>query len=296
MYSPGTIHGTSSTMKFRCQQSHHWNFLLILFFILLTEQSDAFVPSSSNGAIERTIDAPGFRTFFPFCLAAKKKNKKKSGGGGFGGGGASSKKAATKTKDATIIKPVRADKDSLEAQWDSFAAITDLEIKPTGDPNDDDYKHFEVADVFVRSGGDADKSTGWFRIGKVCTSQEATLEAALTLQKGLVFWTAVHMRRELMALGKASATSLELGYITPAIVYMGSETDGPMDEEEAEDYLRIFDSKPPPEILQKVSDRRSIGFRPDWNPPGFTYKRRESAAMKDKSKKSASRLEDALDD
>jgi len=119
-----------------------------------------------------------------------------------------------------------------ETQWDTFASITDLEIRPLGDPEDDDYdydyEHFQVVDVFVRCGGsdsdsdsdsnsnnsndnDNDKTeTGWFRIGKVCTSEDTPLSASLSLQKGLILWTAVHMRRELLAKGKAGARALEL--------------------------------------------------------------------------------------
>lgn len=238
-------------------------------------------------------------------FAAKKKSNKtkskKSGGGaatgGFGGGGG----AATKKDASEGVTPVKADKTALEKQWDAFASITDLEIKPLGDPEDEDYEHFEVVDVFVRCGGngndndnaDDKAATGWFRIGKVCASEETTIEAALTLQKGLIFWTAVHMRRELMALGKASATSMELGHISPAIIYMGGETDGPLDQDEADSYMKAFE-KVSPSVLGGIKNAKtSFGFRPDWNPPGFTYKRREKAAMKDKKKKS--NLEEIMD-
>ena len=280
-------------------------FLSVLGIVLLTSRgTNAFVPIGTNvfkGQTvrqfeeEQPIKMPLARKT-PFPLFASKKKKKggkkpsqKSTFGGFGGG--------TATKDSSdsssIIKPVKADKDSLEAQWDSFAAVTDLEIKPLGNPEDEDYEHFEVVDVFVKSGGDGDSSSGWFRIGKVCASQDATIEVSLTLQKGLIFWTAVHMRRELMALGKASATSLELGYISPAIIYMGTETDGPMEQDEAEAYLKVFDRKASPEELMAIKTHDSIGFRPDWNPPGFTYKRRENAARKEKKK---APLQEALDD
>ena len=215
------------------------------------------------------------------------------------------------------MKPVQADKNSLEKQWDAFASITDLEIKPFVESNATNY--FEVADVFVRSGavnsdsrnskiGEEDtvssslsssssSSTGWFRIGKICvagigtvetsgtkatTTTVLSLEAALTLQKGLIFWTAVHMRRELRALGKQ--VSLELGYIVPPIVYMGTETDGPIEDDEAAAYLQIHNTT---KVTINSSHQHkhkhtqpAFGFRPDWNPPGFTYKRRESAALK----------------
>ena len=285
--------------------------LLVLSFVLLSTaatitRATAFVvPSAivSNRVVGRDAETS---LYAAKKKASKKKAKPKQAGGGFGGGRSSAATGTSNTKESssssTIIKPVKADKNSLEKQWDAFAAITDLEIKPLGDPDtDDDYTYFEVADVFVRSGGDSssESSTGWFRIGKICAFKEATIEASLTLQKGLIFWTAVHMRRELMALGKASATSLELGYIVPPIVYMGTETDGPMDDDEAEAYLKIA-TKASPEVLAKIATTKanpSFGFRPDWNPTGFTYKRRESAALKGNSKKSAgSRLEDALGD
>jgi hypothetical protein len=283
----------------------YFHCLLVLCFVLLTiTRATAFVLPlvGSKHAVGREVE----KSLFAAKKKAGKKSKPKQGGGGFGGG-ASTKTAAaaSKTKESSsIIKPVKADKDSLEKQWDNFAAITDLEIKPLGDPeNDPNYVHYEVADVFVRSGGDSssESSTGWFRIGKICASDAATIEASLTLQKGLIFWTAVHMRRELMALGKASASSLELGYIVPPIVYMGTETDGPMEDDEADTYLKIA-TKASPEVLAKIQNNNnktepSFGFRPDWNPSGFKYKRQESAALKGNSKKSASsRLEDALAD
>ena len=250
-------------------------FLTILVVLALTTRSaNAFVPIAP-----RTIERAQQNSVTPLFAAKKKKKKttvKKVSG--FGGAAAS---AATPK-----IQTVKADKDTLEKQWDAFASITDLEIKPLGNPDDEDYEHFEVADVFVRAQG-----TGWFRIGKVSVSEGTTLQAALTLQKGLMFWTAVHMRREFLALGKVGATSLELGCIQPAIVYMGTETDGPLDEEEAQ-YLQVHDQKAPAEELS-VS-HKSFGFRPDWNPPGFTYKRRESAARKDKKK--ASSLQEALEE
>jgi len=284
--------------------------LLQLLFVMLlaATDSEAFVvPSKLTVCIENsnTNQANLNKKSFSTALFASKKKKKvgkqkpktKSGTGGFGGGSKNTKVNQNQGSATNGVGPVRADKDSLELQWDSFAAITDLEIRPIGDPEDDDYVHFEVADVFVRSGGSSEnKSTGWFRIGKACASKGATIEASLTLQKGLIFWTAVHLRRELMALGKASAATLELGYSVPAIVYMGSETDGPEDEDEASDYMKVFATKEAPEVLRKIESQKWIGFRPDWNPPGFTYKRRESAAMKDKNQnKSSNRLFDALE-
>ena len=287
------------------RRRHHVCLLSALWLVLLaTKASNAFVsvgPTSlavrCSGYIDDPQQVTTHRTYDPLFASKKKKKAgkkpaKKSKGGGFGGGMAT-KDASDNTKTTTTIKPVKADKDSLETQWDSFAAITDLEIKPLGDPEDEDYEHFEVVDVFVQSGGD--EATGWFRIGKVCAAEGATIQAALTLQKGLIFWTAVHMRRELMALGKASATSMELGFISPAIVYMGTETDGPMEQDEADAYLKVFNQKASPEELMAIQTHAMIGFRPDWNPPGFTYKRRESAARKEKSKKKGA-LQEALDE
>ena len=215
-------------------------------------------------------------TRFHSHLFAKKAKKKsnKSGGGGFG---------VSKAKATSNTPTISADKNSLETQWDVFASMTDLEIKPKGDPEDDDYVSFEVADVFVRCGptkeGEA-PGTPWFRIGKVCTLPETTsMQAALTLQKGLVFWTSVHMRPELVAAGgKSGAASLQLGVISPATLTMGSETDGPLDDEEAE-YIQISVKG---DTSLKGIPPKSFGFRPDWNPPGFTYKRREKDAMKKK--------------
>eukprot|EP00536_Pseudo-nitzschia_multiseries_P006967 jgi/Psemu1/16542/gm1.16542_g len=256
--------------------------------------------------------------------SGKKSSKKKSsgkgggflGGGGGGFGGSSSSGAndgsatATATAAAATAKPVAADKDSLETQWDTFAAITDLEIRPLGDPDDEDYEDFRVVDVFVRCGGDSDSSattanaaakteTGWFRIGKVCTSEDTPLAAALSLQKGLILWTAVHMRRELLARGKAAARALELGFVEPASITTGTETDEALDfffppPEEATTataascQLRVVGKASPEDLAAAAAAPGSFGFRPDWNPPGFTYKRRESAARKEKKKKSSS--------
>lgn len=214
-------------------------------------------------------------------LSASKQNKKKkktaSSGGGFG-----SSTTASSTKTTTPTVP--ADKNSLEKQWDIFASITDLEVKPKGSPDDDDYIDFEVADVFVRCGETPNnQGTKWFRIGKVCKMDETLMEASLTLQKGLIFWTAVHMRRELVAAGgKSGAASLQLGYVIPATLTMGSESDGPIDDDEQE-FVQIA-TRSSGSTLKGI-EPKSFGFRPDWNPPGFTYKRREKAAMKKKVSK-----------
>ena len=206
----------------------------------------------------------------PLFATKKKKAKTQSSGGGFGA-------VAPKPTHPNTIS---ADKGSLERQWDTFTGMTDLEIKPPDDSTD----FFRVVDVFVRC--NVHGNDQWFRIGKVCTNQNNTTSIleALTLQKGLIFWTAVHMRRELVAVGGLKgAAALELGYTTEASMTTGSDTDGPVDDE---DEVAI-------QIAERVSVNgvsvQSVGFRPDWNPPGFTYKRRESAARK---KKRASGLEE----
>lgn len=210
------------------------------------------------------------------ALYAKKQNKatksKNGGGGGFG---------ASKPATTAAASAVSADVNSLESQWDNFASITNLEIQPLGNPDDDDYGHFIVTDVFVRVGSDNEDDlkpgteTGWYRTGKVVASGETDIHAALTLQKGLILWTAVHMWPQLAAKGKAAARFLQLGYMPPSM-NMASESDPALDEDEALDVL----------VLQKVQingvPSKDIGFRPDFNPPGFSYKRREKAAMKKK--------------
>ena len=106
------------------------------------------------------------------------------------------------------------------------------------------------------------------------------MDAALTLQKGLIFWTAVHMRRELVAAGgKSGAAALELGYTT-ATLDMGSESDGPLEEDEEEEVELA-----PISSSLRGTKAGTFGFRPDWNPPRFTYKRREKAAIKKKISK-----------
>ena len=88
------------------------------------------------------------------------------------------------------------------------------------------------------------------------------------------------MRRELVvAGGKSGAASLELGY-TPATLNMGSDVDGPLDDEEGSEIIISTRS-----LTLKGTESKTFGFRPDWNPPGFTYKRREKAAMKKKASK-----------
>ena len=193
------------------------------------------------------------------ALAAKK-------AGGFGAAAPPKKKAAG----------ITADKQSLEKQWDRFVSITNLDIMPKGDDA------FSVVDVFVR-GGKADGAP-WWRVGKCCAGAGYEVAASLALQRGLIFWTAVHMRPELMAAGgRDAAAALELGY-RRASLYMAVQEDGP---EEADD-----DDDANPNLAGKCATARDtppkmVGFRPDFNPDGFTYKRRETAALK----KPSSRLE-----
>ena len=218
--------------------------------------------------------------------------KKKSGGGGFGAANSSASTSST-------VTTISADKDSLEKQWDSFASTTNLEIRPVLDEDDPNYRKFEVTDVFVRvgsstttvdasSGANAcrddtvtnDKAaTGWYRVGKVVAADDIAMEASLSLQRGLILWTAAHMWPELVAKGgKKGAQLLELGYMR-ATMYMASDSDPPLDDEEA-DELKIV-TRASSDLVKGISPK-DIGFRPDFNPPGFTYKRREKAAMKKK--------------
>ena len=153
-------------------------------------------------------------------------------------------------------------------------------------------RYFVVTDVFVRVGPSDDDNgsdkavTGWYRTGKaVAAGDDADIFAALTLQKGLIFWTAVHMWPQLAAKGKAAAKQLQLGFMPPSM-YMADETDAALDEEEGKEVL----------IPQRADVKgvcvKDIGFRPDFNPPGFTYKRREAAAMK-KKKSALEEIEEA---
>ena len=220
-------------------------------------------------------------------LHAKKKpaKKKNNGGGGFGAAKSSS---SVSTGSSRGVATISADKDALEKQWDCFASITDLEIRPVLDESDPNYRKFEVADVFVRvgsGGGGGDKSsaspaiTGWYRVGKVVAADDIAIEASLSLHRGLIFWTAAHMWPELVAKGgKKGAQLLELGHAT-ATMYMASDSDPPLEDEEGEE-VKISE-RASSNLVEGVSSK-DIGFRPDYNPPGFAYKRREKAAMKKK--------------
>ena len=66
---------------------------------------------------------------------------------------------------------------------------------------------------------------------------------------------------------------------TGATMYMASDSDPPLDEEESEEVQIV--QRASSDLIQGVSPK-NIGYRPDFNPPGFTYKRREKSAMKKK--------------
>lgn len=86
------------------------------------------------------------------------------------------------------------------------------------------------------------------------------------------------MRRELVAAGaKYGAAYLQLGFMTPACLEMGSKSDGPLDAEEESTITIATRSS-----SVKGAKAKAFGFCPDWNPAGFTYKRREKAATKKK--------------
>lgn len=216
------------------------------------------------------------RTLLQAKKSKKTTTKKKSGSGGFGAA-----KSLTSTLSRTTT--IGADKDTLEKQWDCFASITDLEIRPVLDEDDPNYRDFLVTDVFVRvnGSGTADKpATGWYRVGKVVAADDISMEASLSLQRGLIFWTAAHMWPELVAKGggRKGAQLLELGY-SGATMNMADSGDPPLDDDEAGD-LQIV-TRASSDLVKGISSK-DIGFRPDFNPPGFTYKRREKAAMKKK--------------
>lgn len=232
----------------------------LLWFALLASHAVAFtIPQNSQ-----PITA---------LYAAKKQNKKRASGGG-GGFGVSKNKSSPPS-----VTPASADIQSLEKQWDNFASITDLEIFPAGDPEDEDYRHFIVADVFVRIGPEDEDSTpgtGWFRTGKLVAADDIDINIAFALQRGLILWTAAAMWPQISSKGQAAAKLMQVGFMPPSM-NMADESEPPLDEEESEDV----------QIPQRVAIKddvslKNIGFRPDFNPPGFTYKRRERSAMKTK--------------
>lgn len=80
----------------------------------------------------------------------------------------------------------------------------------------------------MRVGPDANDSeskalTGWYRTGKVVAADDIDIQASLTLQKGLIFWTSVHMWPQLASKGKDAARFLQLGFMAPSMT-MAAET------------------------------------------------------------------------
>ena len=246
------------------------NGLDVAAFTIRPSKLHSFPVTPENVALHRPSSNTRWSSSVLTALHAKKQKRKIKSGGGSGFG---SKPAAA----AQLPVTVSADKNSLEKQWDIFASITDLEITPPGNPDDEDYEHFIVADVFVRVGPiDGKKGTGWYRTGKaVAAGDDADILSSLILQRGLIFWTAVHMWPQLAAQGKEAAKNLQLGFMPPSL-NMADETDGALDADDEED-VQILERVP----VKGVSVK-DIGFRPDFNPSGFTYKRRERAAMKKK--------------
>ena len=280
-------------MAMKCTNCHfHRLFLVLLLALIFVNTTTSFslqqrrsllTPSSSYGHLISELSAK---------KSSSNKNKKKKATGGAAGGGFG---AGLSLSPPSTTPTISADKNSLEKQWDIFTSITDLEIKPKGTPEDEDYVEFQVVDVFVKCDATTETNgTGWFRIGKVCTLPEQTsIDVALKLQKGLIFWTAVHMRRELVAVGgKSGAAALQLGYTKEPTMIMGTESDPPIydeetdneddDEEEDDNYNKIELVTASKKASFKNIPAKTFGFRPDWNPQGFTYKRREKAAMKKK--------------
>lgn len=264
-------------------------------FILHASSCNGFAPSCIGNHNHPTASASASSlcrassaSACSISLHAKKKPAKKKNNGGGGFGAAKSSSSSVSTGSSRGVATISADKDALEKQWDCFASITDLEIRPVLDESDPNYRKFEVADVFVRvgsGGGGGDKSstspaiTGWYRVGKVVSADDIAIEASLSLQRGLIFWTAAHMWPELVAKGgKKGAQLLELGHAA-ATMYMASDSDPPLDDEEGEEVQ--ISERASSDLVEGVPSK-DIGFRPDYNPPGFTYKRREKAAMKKK--------------
>ncbi|KAL7430768.1 hypothetical protein ACHAXM_002346 [Skeletonema potamos] len=253
--------------------------LIILFLAILLSHAMMAKPSLLRLAFLARFSAaaaftcPQHSSPITALNAAKKhQNKRGSGsGGGFGG---------SKAKSATSVTPASADVQSLERQWDNFASITDLEIFPPGNPEDEDYRHFIVADVFVRIGPDEEEEdsnpgTGWFRTGKLVAADEIDINSAFALQRGLILWTAAAMWPQLSAKGQAAAKLMQVGFLPPSM-NMADETEPPLDDEEADD-VQIL---PQRISIKGDASLKKIGFRPDFNPQGFTYKRRERSAMK----------------
>ena len=92
---------------------------------------------------------------------------------------------------------------------------------------------------------------------------------------------------QLAAKGKDAAKRMEIGTMPPTL-NMADETDTVLDDDEAED-VEISSLR----VSVKDVSIKTVGFRPDFNPPGFTYKRREKAAMK-KKKSAMEEIADAM--
>jgi len=232
--------------------------LLVAFVVLLSTYTQTF----TTGFIIRGHHCSRVSNL----VQAKKTVKKKVVGGGFG-----LKKAGPPPETR-----VGADKTCLERQWDRFVAITDLEISPS--QTDD----FDVVDVFVRTGGSEGSEGGrWFRVGKV-TGEAGQAQAALKLQRGLIYWTAVQMHPALAVGGMQGAASLELGWTPPSLTG-AAEGDGPV---EAAGEGGIAIQLAAMEVSVKEVGIPTVGFRPDFSPRVFAYKRRERAgADKEKNKR-----------
>ena len=83
---------------------------------------------------------------------------------------------------------------------------------------------------------------------------------------------------QLSAKGHSAAKSMQVGLMPPSM-NMADESEPALDEEDAED-VQI----PQREAIKGDVSLKNIGFRPDFNPKGFTYKRRERSAMKAKKR------------
>ena len=169
------------------------------------------------------------------------------------------------------------------SQWDRFIGITDYEIVARGDDD------FEVCDVFVRNAEakGPDGQAKWFRIGKA-VAEGCDIPSALKLQRGLIFWTAVHMRRALVATGGVrAAAGLELGFAEAGMAGAEAAEAGPVDDQTARS-IQVLDVS---DKSVKAVPPSSVGFRPDFSPEGFAYKRRERVGG-DKEKEKRQRQKD----
>jgi hypothetical protein len=182
---------------------------LLLALAICNNVVAAFTPSQRNirSNFYNAFTSSKHHTTLYAKTKKKKAIKSKSGGGGFG--------SKPDSNNITPTSTISADKNGLESQWDNFARITNLEVTPPGNPDDDDYEHFIVADVYVRVAPADDKpvGTGWYQTGKVVAAgDDADIRQSMTMQRGLIFWTSVHMWPQLAAQGRDSAKNLELGF------------------------------------------------------------------------------------